>query len=186
MVGERAGALARHGAAAVDCAMMSRAFVKEPDGDQVADDQPERVHSDLPNYITPAGLTRLARDIGRLEAECVELAEQEGLSANHRLRQCQRDLRYLRERLRRTIPTEVPQNPQRVQFGVTVTLADGNHAQYVFTLVGEDETDIEAGRISWASPIGRLLIHREVGDTFAWPRGDGFLEVEVVEISAMT
>jgi hypothetical protein len=34
---------------------MSRAFVKEPDGDQVIDELPERVHSPHVNYVTPVG-----------------------------------------------------------------------------------------------------------------------------------
>ena len=35
--------------------MMSRAFVKEPDGDEIADDLPERKISSHPNYFTPRG-----------------------------------------------------------------------------------------------------------------------------------
>ena len=38
---------------------MSQAFVKEPDGDAVADDQPELPISPHPNYVTPGGLARL-------------------------------------------------------------------------------------------------------------------------------
>jgi len=163
---------------------MSRAFVREPDGDQVVDDQPERIHSDLPNYITRHGLAKLKDTIKHLEAECVELGAQEALGAKPQLQRCQRDLRYLRERLRRAIPKDVPATPpNHVQFGVTVKLVDENNESYVFTLVGEDETDIEAGRISWASPIAKLLNDREVGDTIVWPRGGGSVELEILEIS---
>ena len=38
---------------------MSRAFVKEPDGEQVADDLPEIPQSPHPNYVTPNGLKLL-------------------------------------------------------------------------------------------------------------------------------
>ncbi len=162
---------------------MSRAFVKEPDGDQVVDDQPERVHSDLPNFITANGLVKLKHRIQDLEAECAALGAQESLSARTQLQACHRELRYLRERVRRAIPKESPATPpEQVQFGVTVKLVDANGAYHTFTLVGEDETDIDAGRISWASPIARLLTGREVGDTVNWPRGGQALELEVVEI----
>ena len=32
------------------------------------------------------------------------------------------------------------------------------------TLVGEDEADATAGRISWAAPIARALVGAKVGD----------------------
>ena len=35
---------------------MSRAFVKEPDGDMAADDRLDLPQSPHPNYVTPAGL----------------------------------------------------------------------------------------------------------------------------------
>jgi transcription elongation factor GreB len=38
---------------------MSRAFVKEPDGDQVINELPDRVHIPHVNYVTPAGLRQL-------------------------------------------------------------------------------------------------------------------------------
>jgi len=168
----------------VNLSVMSRAFVREPDGDQVTDDHPERIHSDLPNYITRDGLAKLKHAIKQLEAESVELDDEETLGAKTQLQRCQRDLRYLRERLRRAIPMDVPATPpNHVQFGVTVKLVDEHNESYVFTLVGEDETDIGAGRISWASPIAKLLSDREVGDTVTWLRGGKSIEVEVVEIS---
>ena len=49
---------------------MSRAFVKEPDGDQVADDQPELPQSPHPNYVTPTGLAAL-------EASCTDWKAQQ-------------------------------------------------------------------------------------------------------------
>jgi transcription elongation factor GreB len=42
---------------------MSRAFVKEPDGDQVIDELPERVQSPHVNYVTPAGLRQLQENV---------------------------------------------------------------------------------------------------------------------------
>ena len=53
----------------------------------------------------------------------------------------------------------------RVVFGATVELADeddGKRATY--TIVGEDEADIRAGRIAYNSPIARALIGKRVGD----------------------
>jgi transcription elongation factor GreA len=54
---------------------------------------------------------------------------------------------------------------QRVVFGVTVDLEDQDNGSAVsYQIVGEDEADIRAGRISIASPIARALIAKSVGE----------------------
>lgn len=53
----------------------------------------------------------------------------------------------------------------RVVFGVTVELADvEGGASVSYQIVGEDEADISAGRISIRSPIARALIGKVQGD----------------------
>ncbi|HNB89235.1 MAG TPA: transcription elongation factor GreA, partial [Plasticicumulans sp.] len=53
----------------------------------------------------------------------------------------------------------------KVVFGVTVTLADEDSGDEVrYQIVGEDEADIPAGRISVNSPIARALIGKEEGE----------------------
>jgi transcription elongation factor GreA len=53
----------------------------------------------------------------------------------------------------------------RVVFGATVDLEDQDDSSAVrYQIVGEDEADIRAGRISIASPIARALIAKSVGD----------------------
>jgi transcription elongation factor GreA len=53
----------------------------------------------------------------------------------------------------------------RVVFGATVELEDqGDGSGVTYQIVGEDEADIRAGRISIASPIARALITKRVGD----------------------
>lgn len=53
----------------------------------------------------------------------------------------------------------------RVVFGATVDLEDQDDSSAVsYQIVGEDEADIRAGRVSIASPIARALIAKSVGD----------------------
>jgi len=53
----------------------------------------------------------------------------------------------------------------RVVFGVTVELSDVDSGTSVsYQIVGEDEADISAGRISIRSPIARALIGKVQGD----------------------
>lgn len=157
---------------------MNRAFVKESDLED-SGELPERAHSDNPNYITRSGLARLEREVSRLRRDIEALKASEQLDAGSKLKTAQRDLRYFEERLRRAIPVDPPQDCDRVRFGHTVRLKDADGRVYEFTLVGEDEIDVESGRISWASPIARLLVNRQVGDELEWPRGDQRLVVEI-------
>jgi transcription elongation factor GreA len=53
----------------------------------------------------------------------------------------------------------------RVVFGATVSIADEDDGSTVtYQIVGEDEADIRAGRISVTSPIARALIGKSEGD----------------------
>ncbi len=71
-----------------------------------------------------------------------------------------------------------------VVFGATVHLLDENTAQKsIFTVVGEYESDISRGLISTASPLGRALISKRVGDIIevVTPRGDVGYEILKIE-----
>jgi transcription elongation factor GreA len=60
--------------------------------------------------------------------------------------------------------TQLPRS-ERVVFGVTVDLEDQDSGGALsYQIVGEDEADIRAQRISFASPIARALIGKSVGD----------------------
>jgi len=53
----------------------------------------------------------------------------------------------------------------RVVFGATVSIEEQDDGSAVtYQIVGEDEADIRAGRISFSSPIARALIAKSVGD----------------------
>ena len=61
-------------------------------------------------------------------------------------------------------PATLP-NTGKVVFGATVELEDqAGGARVVYQIVGEDEADIRAGRISVTSPIARALIGKADGD----------------------
>ena len=71
----------------------------------------------------------------------------------------------------------------KVIFGATVLLADedsGNEVTY--QIVGEDEADIKAGRISVNSPIARGLIGKLEGDVVAIRTPAGEKQFEIVEV----
>lgn len=70
----------------------------------------------------------------------------------------------------------------KVVFGATVELVDDNGKDVCYQIVGEDEADIKAGRISVSSPIARALIGRREGDAATVEAPGGKREYEIVAI----
>jgi transcription elongation factor GreB len=71
----------------------------------------------------------------------------------------------------------------RIWFGATVTLADGDDNERVLTLVGEDEADAGAGRVSWSSPLARAMRGAAVGDVRRVVLPVGEKDYEVIAIA---
>ncbi len=67
----------------------------------------------------------------------------------------------------------------KVIFGATVKLADEDDAIVQYQIVGVDEVDVTAGKISFLSPIARAMIGRRVGDEVEvkTPRGETYYEI---------
>lgn len=71
----------------------------------------------------------------------------------------------------------------RVVFGATVELLDTEiDTEVTYQIVGDDEADIEQGKISISSPIARALIGKEEGDevTVKVPNGERYYEILTV------
>ena len=83
-----------------------------------------------------------------------------------RLREIDRRLSYLSKVMKQAKVVDPAHQTQRdvVRFGATVELADEADARRELTLVGEDEADATAGRVSWVAPIARALVGARVGD----------------------
>jgi transcription elongation GreA/GreB family factor len=161
---------------------MSRAFVKEPEGDQPGDDQPERPQSTHPNYITAEGLARLRQRLADASARRDLLEkDQDQLGARSELQSLRSEIRYLARRIELAIPVDpARQGTDAIRFGATVQVVDDAGAEHEFTIVGEDEADAARNRISWVSPLGAALLNHRTGDTLTWRRPAGDLELEVL------
>ncbi|MFN7054597.1 transcription elongation factor GreA [Hyphomonas sp.] len=71
----------------------------------------------------------------------------------------------------------------KIRFGATVTIIDVDTEEtFTYKIVGEDEADVKAGKISITSPIARALIGKEEGDEaeVAAPAGARAYEVSKV------
>ena len=146
---------------------MSRAFIKESDGAD-GEEPAELQVSPHRNLVTAEGFAQIEATVERLRAE---LAQARSVDDRATVKRFQRDLRYWNER-KRTAELVKPAGAElKVRFGslVLIEQAAGGRAEY--RIVGEDEANPATGKISYVSPIARLLIGRSAGDTVELPGG---------------
>ena len=71
----------------------------------------------------------------------------------------------------------------RIVFGATVELEDADTGDAVtYQIVGDDEADIKAGKISVSSPIARALIGKYAGDSVDVQAPGGVRQYEVLDV----
>ena len=148
-----------------------------------------------PNYITRDGYQKLLRELEqlgnverpRVVQEVADAAAQGDRSENaeyiygkRRLREIDKRMRFLSQRLENIQVVEATNDQRdRVFFGASVEVEDDDGKRKTYKIVGEDEVEPSAGRISWKSPLGRALMKKKAGDDIAFERPDGTI-VELV------
>jgi transcription elongation factor GreA len=71
----------------------------------------------------------------------------------------------------------------KVIFGATVTLIEAaSGGEITYKIVGEDEADLKAGKISIMSPIARAIVGKSEGDEVVVQTPSGELEYEVASV----
>ncbi len=71
----------------------------------------------------------------------------------------------------------------RVVFGATVKLMDlDSDEEITYQIVGDDEADLKAGRISVGSPVAKALIGKSEGDEVGVTTPGGVREYEILEV----
>ncbi len=180
---------------------MNKAFTKESDQD---DDDDVQEPSPLPvgtkNYMTPAGYRRLKEEaLHLLDKERPELVKVITWAASNgdrsenadyiygkrRLREIDRRIRFLTRRLdnAEVVDPATREPTDQVFFGATVTVADDDGNEKVYSIVGIDEADVSRGRISWISPLARQLLKAREGDTVTVHTPGGEEVLEIVEVA---
>lgn len=160
---------------------MSVAFTKEESAETAAETLlPDRPIPEGPNLVTVEGLRQIEAQLAQARAayEAANALD----DVNERRRQAAspyRDLRYFSERLRTAQIVPPPTSAESVAFGSTVEILRSDGRRQSYRIVGEDEADPRHGTISFTSPIGRVLLGRQVGDEVAL----GPQSLEIVAIS---
>lgn len=151
------------------------------------------------NYITPAGLKKLKDEYHQLvHVERPRVVETVTWAASNGDRSENADYQYGKKRLReidsrsRFLSKRIEEaevvNPAElsgeiVRFGATVTIIDEDEKSQTWQIVGEDEFNIQEGKISWKSPVAKALLGKKLGDEIKImkPSGEEFVVIEEVE-----
>ena len=181
---------------------MNKAFVKEDDAWEEPE-APVDPLADIPaggrNYMTPAGAATLKAELTTLTQEKRPplVAELNHLNqgslggtgnrageARKALRRVERRIQWLTGRLAVTeVIAPAGHEGEGIRFGARVTVLSESEEELTYTIVGIDETCIEAGRISWASPLARALLDGHEGDLVKVKTPAGEEELEILTVS---
>ncbi|TYB75823.1 GreA/GreB family elongation factor [Bizionia myxarmorum] len=146
---------------------MSRGFVKEDDQEEVPFVAPR---ADLPdgvtNYVTQNGMDELLAERQEFAHEKENLdptnEKERRIAVNH----INAKLQLLNNRISTAKIVDLTKQPQdEVRFGALITLKiESAKKSQQYQIVGVDEADIAKGKISFISPIARLLTDKKVGE----------------------
>ncbi|MFY3329418.1 transcription elongation factor GreB [Achromobacter xylosoxidans] len=179
---------------------MNKAFVKESDNEDDDDlPQAQALPAGTKNYMTPEGYERLRGELTHLMnverpsvVQVVSWAASNGdrsengdyLYGKKRLREIDRRMRFLTKRLdiAEVVDPAAQPNRDQVFFGATVLYSDKAGEDHTVTIVGVDEAEPLAGKISWISPVARALIKAREGDTVVLRTPGGIEELDILEV----
>jgi transcription elongation factor GreB len=179
---------------------MNKAFVKESDQDEDDDiPQAQALPAGTRNYITPQGYARLRDELTHLMnverpsvVQVVSWAASNGdrsengdyLYGKKRLREIDRRMRFLTRRLdiAEVVDPAAQPNRDQVFFGATILYMDKAGEEHEVTIVGVDEAEPLAGKISWISPVARALLKAREGDTVTLRTPGGVDTLEILEV----
>ena len=150
------------------------------------------------NYITAEGFARLESELKQLwtverprvtqeVSDAAALGDRsenaEYIYGKKRLREIDARVRFLSKRLDElTVVRDTPAVDGKVYFGAWVRLEGDAGEEFTYRVVGPDEFDVEAGRISVDAPLGRALLRKEAGDEVVVRRPRGRAVYTILEV----
>ncbi len=149
-------------------------------------------------YLTKQGYKKLDEELNYLRtvrrkeiARRLELALAEGpLLENAELEDARNEQAFVEGRilmlermLGNAVLIEETEGPHdKVEVGTEVTITEGDGSPETYRIVGSAEADPTKGFISNASPLGRAMMGRTIGDSVTIDAPDGTLEFKIVGI----
>jgi transcription elongation GreA/GreB family factor len=158
---------------------MSRAFVKETDGEDVIFDLPDRPISQHKNFVTARGLALIEDEVSQLRTA---LGDAQARNDRGAMAELSRDLRYWTARHSNAELVPPATDTDTVRFGLSVTIERDDGRRQTFRIVGQDESDPARGLLSYVAPLAVALTGKSVGDRVM--SGPG--EVEIISIETVS
>jgi transcription elongation factor GreB len=165
---------------------MSRGFVKEDEQGEVPI-VPQRAYlpDGVTNFVTPFGMSQLLAEKQMLENEKNNLNNADENEKRIELNYINAKLQLLNIRIAAAKTVNLNEQPQNeIRFGATVTLkTEATKNFQTFQIVGVDEADISKGKVSFISPIARVLINKKTGDKVILKQAGKDIVFEIIGIS---
>ena len=165
---------------------MSRGFVRESDQEPEPFVPPRAVLPEgAPNYVTPRGLRLLHEERDMLEAEHAGLGDATAGDdeARRALGVLNKQLLALNARIASARLVE-PEGGEEVRFGATVTYrVAGAKQPATVTIVGVDEADFKAKRVSFLSPLAQALTGKTAGEEADLATGKAVRKLTVLHVA---
>jgi transcription elongation factor GreB len=165
---------------------MSRGFVKEDDQEEVPI-VPQRAY--LPvgvtNFVTPYGINQLLAEKQMLVNEKTNLNNANENEKRIDLNYINAKLQLLNNRIFEAKIVNLNVQPQNeIRFGATITLRiEVSKNIQTFQIVGVDEANISKGKVSFISPIAKVLINKKIGDKVILKQAKKDIVFEIIDIS---
>ena len=165
---------------------MSRGFVREDDQEEVPIVPPRAYLPDgVTNFVTPYGMEELLAEKQMLEDEKNNLNNASENEKRIELNFINAKLQLLNSRIAEAKivnPNDQPQN--EIRFGAMITLKTvASEKIQTFQITGIDEADISKGKVSFLSPISRVLINKKTGDKVTLRQAGKDIVFEIINIS---
>jgi transcription elongation factor GreB len=165
---------------------MNKAFTKEGETEETLPEFVDALPPGARNYMTPQGAARLQEELQRLtDMERPQLAaNKDSAPAKKRLREVDQRIQYIGQRLQITevVDQSRRKDCEQVFFGASVTYRDITGAEHTVRIVGVDEARVDAGEVSWVSPLARALNGAWLDEVVKLASPAGVEEIEILNI----
>lgn len=165
---------------------MSRGFVKEGDQEEVPMLTPRAfLPAGVENFVTSTGMEELKAEREEILRERKQYEGVDNNDARVNNNYLTGKLRLLEERIHSARVLDYdPQRQNDVAFGATIkfkNLKNNQIAQY--QIVGVDEANIMKGKISFLSPLSKVLMNKKAGEIVSFTTPQGEMQMEIISIS---
>jgi transcription elongation factor GreB len=165
---------------------MSRGFVKEDDQEEVPM-VPQRAYlpPGVANFVTPFGMNQLLAEKQILIDERNSIDNSNENENRIALNFINSKLKLLNNRIAEAkVVNPDEQSKDEIRFGAVITLKkEASGTIQTFQIVGVDEADISKGKVSFISPIARVLMNKKAGEKVLLKQAGKDVAFEITEIA---